>query len=175
MSTNTLYREDPIEYLYRDQQSSITQRELDTDLENSVEGLKHATRDGSDVVYITSISDAETLEWVLNASEAGHLVICGIAADGVRQSIEKMASWYSKTEQFVYLDRISQSVLAVLNQRLVDGLSGSKMAIYELLSLSPSTRTMVRQANWQPLKNYLDNAKDGFSFSFAREIQSKYC
>lgn len=162
--------EDPIEYLYRDHKSSITQRELHADLENSVEGLKHAIRDGSDVIYITSISDAETLEWVLNASEAGHLVICGIAADGVRQSIEKMASWYSKTEQFLYLDRISQSLLAVLNQRLVDGLSGSKMAIYELLSLSPSTRTIIRQANWQPLKNYLDNAKDGFSFSFAREF-----
>jgi len=58
----------------------------------------------------------------------------------------------------------------VLNQRLVEGVSGSKMAIYELLSLSPSTRTMIRQANWQPLKNYLDTAKDGLSFSFAREF-----
>ena len=44
------------------------------------------------------------------------------------------------------------------------------MAIYELLSLSPSTRTMIRQANWQSIKNYLDTAKDGLSFSFAREF-----
>ena len=169
-SRRILCVEDPIEYLYSDEKSSITQRELHADLEDSVEGLKHAIRDGSDVIYITSVADIETLEWILNASESGHLVICGIAASGVRQSIEKIASYYQKNQQFVYLARFSQSLLAVLNQRLVEGVSGSKMAIYELLSLSPSTRTMIRQANWQSIKNYLDTAKDGLSFSFAREF-----
>ena len=162
--------EDPIEYLFRDQQSSITQRELDTDLADNIEGLKHAIRDGSDIIFITTISDPELLEWILNASESGHLVICGIAASGARQAIEKIASWYQKDQQFTYLDRLAQSLMGVLNQRLVEGVSGSKLAVYELLSLNPNTRTMIRQGNWQPLKNYLDAAKDGFSFSFAREF-----
>ena len=169
-SDRVLCIEDPIEYLFQDQKSSITQRELNADLTDSIDGLKHAIRDGSDVIFLTEISNAEVLEWVLNASESGHLVICGIAASGVKQSLQKIASWYQKAEQFVYLERLSQALIGVLNQRLVTGTSGSLLAIYELLILNPATRTMIRQSNWQPLKNYLDAAKDGYSFSFAREF-----
>ena len=53
--------ENPIEFLHRDKQSSVTQREVGVDTESFAIGLRAALRQDPDVVMIGEMRDVETI------------------------------------------------------------------------------------------------------------------
>ena len=163
--------EDPIEYLFKDDKASITQRELNSDFSNSIDSLRHALRDGSDVVFLTEIMYAEVLDWALNAAESGHLIISSIAASSCTEAFEKISSWYSKVERFAHFERLAKFLRCMLNQRLLNSTTGSQIAVFELMTVNSAMSTMIRQNNWQPLRHYLDTSKDSDNFSLGRELE----
>src|SRR5690242_10574748 len=61
--------EQPIEFLHRDINSSITQREVGIDTDSFRDGLKAALRQDPDVVLIGEMRDAETIDTALKAAE----------------------------------------------------------------------------------------------------------
>lgn len=170
-SWRVLCIEDPIEYLFKDKLASITQRELNSDFSNSIESLRHALRDGSDVVFLTEIINPETLDWALNAAESGHLIISSIAASSCSEALEKISSWYSKVERFAHFERLAKFMRCMLNQRLLSTTTGSQIAVFELMTVNSAMSTMIRQNSWQPLKHYLDTSKDSDNFSLGRELE----
>ncbi|MBN1943743.1 MAG: Flp pilus assembly complex ATPase component TadA, partial [Phycisphaerae bacterium] len=66
--------EDPIEYLYEDKKSLISQREIGIDVPNFPTALRAMLREDPDVVLIGEMRDYETFEAAIQASETGHLV-----------------------------------------------------------------------------------------------------
>ena len=67
--------EDPIEYLHRHKKSVVTQREIGTDTESYVSGLRASLRQAPDVILLGEMRDFETIKTAMTAAETGHLVI----------------------------------------------------------------------------------------------------
>src|SRR3989442_12159403 len=67
--------ENPIEFLHRDLNCSLTQREIGVDTDDFRAGLRAAMRQDPDVVLIGEMRDAETIDTAMKAAETGHLVI----------------------------------------------------------------------------------------------------
>ena len=67
--------EDPIEFLHRDLNSSITQREVGVDTDNAEVGLRAALRQDPDVVVLGDLRDASAVNHAIKAAETGRLVI----------------------------------------------------------------------------------------------------
>src|SRR5215216_196122 len=67
--------EDPIEFLHKDKQSFITQREVDVDTRSFAEALRGSLRQDPDVILVGEMRDHETIETALTAAETGHLVL----------------------------------------------------------------------------------------------------
>ena len=61
--------EDPIEFLHRDKQSFVTQREVDVDTRSFAEALRGALRQDPDVILVGEMRDHETIETALTAAE----------------------------------------------------------------------------------------------------------
>src|SRR6185436_14611442 len=59
--------ENPIEFLHRDLQGSVTQREIGVDTDSFAMGLRAALRQDPDVVLIGELRDAETIDMALKA------------------------------------------------------------------------------------------------------------
>src|SRR5439155_13850602 len=70
---NVITIEDPVEFLYRDKKSTISQREVGLDTASFAEGLKHILRQDPDVILIGEIRDAETMGTAVMAADPGHL------------------------------------------------------------------------------------------------------
>src|SRR5437879_12636670 len=76
--------ENPIEFLHRDINCSVTQREIGVDTDDFRAGLRAAMRQDPDVVLIGEMRDAETIDTAMKAAETGHLVISTLPTpDGV--------------------------------------------------------------------------------------------
>src|SRR5258708_23053595 len=67
--------EDPIEYLHRDNQSIVNQREISVDTQSFAHALRAALRQDPDVILVGEMRDLETVETALHAAETGHLAL----------------------------------------------------------------------------------------------------
>ncbi len=116
--------EDPIEYIYREKKSLITQREvsgrnrMDSDALDYPTAIKEALRQTPDVIMIGEIRDAATFEAVLTAAESGHLVISAMHTANVSATLQRIISYY-KEDRTAILSRLSVSLAAIVSQRLL--------------------------------------------------------
>src|ERR671923_1736919 len=70
---NVITIEDPIEFLHRDINSHVNQREIGTDTLHFGQALRRVLRQDPDVIMIGEIRDLETLDVALKAAGTGHL------------------------------------------------------------------------------------------------------
>src|SRR5215210_202003 len=82
--------ENPIEFLHRDINCSITQREGGVDTDSLAVGLRAALRQDPDVVVLGDAADAETLDTAIKAAETGRLVIATLPTPDVVTTVERV-------------------------------------------------------------------------------------
>jgi twitching motility protein PilT len=91
---NIITIEDPIEFLHRDQQANISQREVGSDTLGFGTALRHVLRQDPDVILIGEIRDMETLDVALKAADTGHLVFSTLHTTDATQTINRVISFY---------------------------------------------------------------------------------
>ncbi len=112
--------EDPIEFVYEDKKSVITQREIGTDTESYASALKFVLRQDPDVILIGEMRDQETVEAALEAAETGHLVFSTLHTSTVPQTLDRILDFYPDESRNQVLALLSEYLMAVCGQRLLD-------------------------------------------------------
>lgn len=137
--------ENPIEYLHRDLNCSITQREVGVDTETFATGLRSALRQDPDVIVIGEMTDAETIDTAVKAVETGHVVISAMPTRDVVSTIERCLSILPREEREIGRLRLSEALLGVVSQRLLPRVNGAGRAVVcELLNATPEVREAIR-------------------------------
>jgi twitching motility protein PilT len=138
--------EDPIEFLHRDAQSSVTQREVGVDTVSFASGLRSAVRQDPDVIVLGELPDRETLDAALRAAETGHLVITAVSSPDVVHAVGHVIAMFPPDAQDLARLRISETLEAVIAQRLVPQADGEgRSAVVEVLVATPPIREMLRE------------------------------
>ena len=122
---NIITIEDPIEFLHRDQQSNISQREVGTDTLSFQAALKSVLRQDPDVILIGEIRDKETLDTALKAADTGHLVFSTLHTTDATQTIARVISFYPPHEHAEVRSLLSTALAAVVCLRLVPKKDGT--------------------------------------------------
>ena len=111
--------EDPIEFLYKDQRSNVVQRELGGDTDSFAIALRAALRQDPDVIMVGEMRDRETIDIALKAAETGHLVFSTVHTVDAVKTVSRLVSVFDAPEQPATRLRISESLRAVVSQRLL--------------------------------------------------------
>ena len=152
--------ENPIEFLYRDLNSSITQREVGSDVENFTIGLRAALRQDPDVIMIGELADPETTDSALVAAEVGHFMISTLNAPGVAGAVKRVIGMYPPDEQSVASVRLADALEAVVAQRLVPRADGAgRCAVVEVMIATPTTRTLIRDGRFSEIEEQVAMAR----------------
>ena len=136
--------EDPIEFLFDDKRSIITQRELGQDSESIASALNNVFREDPDVIVIGEIRDAETLETALVAGETGHLVMGTLHTSGASATVTRIIDLFPTYQQNQIRTQLSGILQAIVSLRLLprsdrDGL----IPATELLIATPLIRDLI--------------------------------
>ena len=123
--------ENPIEFLHRDNKSSITQRDIGTDTESFVSGLRAVLRQDPDVILIGEMRDKTTIETALHTKNAV-------------QTISRIISVFTAEEQEMIRIRLAESLQAVISQRLVRKKTGGRVAAMEIMPVTGTMRDCIR-------------------------------
>jgi twitching motility protein PilT len=117
--------EDPIEFLHRDKQSFVTQREVDVDTRSFAEALRGALRQDPDVILVGEMRDHETIETALTAAETGHLVLSTLHTLDATETITRIVSSFPSHQQRSVRLQLAGILKAVISMRLVRAAKGA--------------------------------------------------
>lgn len=136
--------ENPIEFLHRDLQSSVTQREIGVDTESFRMGLRAALRQDPDVVLIGEMRDTETIDTAMKAAETGHLLISTVHTPDAQSTVLRILAMFPPEEQDVVRVRLAESLHAVISQRLLPRKDGKgRVAALEVMIVTPTIRDLM--------------------------------
>jgi twitching motility protein PilT len=142
---NVITIEDPVEFLFRDKKSTISQREIGLDTANFAEGLKHILRQDPDVIMIGEIRDAETMRTALMAADTGHLVLSTLHTIDATQTVNRIISFFPPHQHDEVRFMLATTLQAVIALRLVprSDLEG-RLPAAEVMTVTATIREYLR-------------------------------
>ncbi len=137
--------ENPVEFMLRPNQSWVNQRQVGTHTESFARALRAALREDPDVLAITELRDRESIALALTAAETGHLVLGTLHTGSAGQTIDRMINAFSGGEQGHIRAMLSDSLRAVVSQRLVPKADGRGRAVaIEVLLGTTAVANLIR-------------------------------
>jgi len=136
--------EDPIEFLHKDKQSFITQREIDVDTRSFAEALRGALRQDPDVILVGEMRDLETVETALVAAETGHLVLSTLHTVDAAETIQRIISVFPPYQQKSVRIQLAGLLKAVVSMRLIRAAKNrGRVPAVEVLISTPLIRDYI--------------------------------
>lgn len=137
--------EDPIEFIHQSRCSLVNQRELSRDTLGFDAALRAALREDPDVILVGELRDLETIRLALTAAETGHLVLATLHTSSAAKSVNRIIDVFPNGEKSLIRSLLSDSLRAVVSQRLVKSATAGRRGAYEVLLNTPAVRNLIRE------------------------------
>jgi len=148
--------EDPIEYIHTPKLCSINQRQVGRDTASFARALKAALREDPDVIAIGELRDLETISLALTAAETGHLVLGTLHTGSAIRTIDRVIGAYPPDQQPQIRMMFSESMRAIVSQRLVNRADGhGRVPATEVLLGTRAVANLIREQKTFQLRSVL--------------------
>lgn len=137
--------EDPIEYLFTQDKSVISQREVKSDSPNFHQALRSLLRQDPDVVMIGEMRDRESIATALTASETGHLVFSTLHTNSASQTIDRIIDSFPAEQQGQIASQLASTIVGVVSERLVPKIDGGRVPAFEIMFANSAVRNLIRE------------------------------
>lgn len=138
--------EDPIEYIFTNQRSVISQRQVGREVTCFSEGLRSILREDPDVIVIGEMRDRETIANALTAAETGHLVFTTMHTRDAKGAISRITDMFPESRRDEVAAQLSHSLTYVIAQKLITQSDGKgRLVAMEILRNTPAVSNLIRQ------------------------------
>lgn len=152
--------EDPIEFVHPQKKGVVNQRQLGRDTHSYHNALKGALREDPDVIVIGELRDLETISLAISAAETGHLVIGTLSTTNAPKTVDRIIDSYPAGEQSQVRATLSETLKAVITQKLIPEKSGAKMVLAsEILMVTVPVAGMIRDNKVFQIPNLMQTGK----------------
>jgi twitching motility protein PilT len=159
---NIITIEDPIEYLFRDKRSIISQREVGHDTESFSKALRAALRQDPDVILVGEMRDFETIQTALIAAETGHLVLSTLHTADAVESINRIISVFPPYQHKQVRVQLASILRAIISMRLVPRADEKgRVPAIEVLVATATIKSCIEDSD--KTKQIPDFIAEGFS------------
>ena len=139
--------EDPVEFLFSEKRSIITQREVGIDTNTFAEAMRAALREDPDVILLGEMRDPETIETAMTAAETGHLVFSTVHSPAAAETISRIVTSFPPEAQIGIRAKLAQNLRGVVSQRLLPRKNGQgRIVACEVLTVSALAREYMLDA-----------------------------
>lgn len=154
--------EDPVEFLHDHKRAVVSQREVGMDTHSFAHALRNALRQAPDVILIGEIRDTETMEAAVSFAETGHLCLGTLHATNSNQAMERILNFFPIERHPQILMQLSLNLRAVISQRLVPALDGTRAAAVEILTNTPRIADLINRGAIEEIKaNMTEGMSEG--------------
>jgi twitching motility protein PilT len=156
---NIITIEDPIEFVHKNKNSIITQREVGRDTNSFATALKGALRQDPDIILLGELRDYETVSMALTAAETGHLVFGTLHTSGAPETINRIIDVFPAEEQAQARSQLSQSLRLVMTQQLLKRQGGGRIGAFEVMVCVPAVANLIRESKIVQIQTVMQTGK----------------
>lgn len=169
-AANVVTIESPIEYLFVNNKSTIEQREVGRDALSCEQAIVAACREDVDVIVVAEVSDASVIAAMLEAAEAGRLVISTMSTDSILSTIEKVINSFPTGDVLKIRTQLASVLAGIISQRLLPRIGGGQVAVSEVMIPTPPVRAVIRDGALAQMTNVLQTNREPGLMSFDRAL-----
>ena len=162
--------EDPIEFVFDDDQSIIEQREVGLDTLSFGHGLKHILRQDPDIIMIGEMRDSTSFSAAMSAADTGHLVLSTLHTTNASQSVGRILDFFKADEREQIRRQLSGTLYSVVCQRMVSTVDGSVAPAMEVMINTPTVRKLILEGRNDKITAAIENSNDDGMISFDQHI-----
>ena len=166
--------EDPLEYLHSHKMSIVSQREIHTDVKDYLTALRAALRQSPNVILLGEMRDYETINVAMTAAETGHLIFSSLHTVGAANTIDRILDVFPAQQQRQVAVQLAMVLQAVVSQQLLPAEDGGLVPAFELMTVSPAVRNLIRENKIHQLDNVIASSPEGEMFSMDASILRLY-
>jgi twitching motility protein PilT len=158
--------EDPIEFVFEDNQSVIEQREVGLDTVSFHHALKHVLRQDPDIIMLGEMRDATSFGAAMSAADTGHLVLSTLHTTTAAQSITRILDFFKADEREQVRRQLSGTLRGVVCQRMVPTIDGKMTPALEIMINSPLIKKMLEENRLDKLTAAIETGSDDGMLTF---------
>ena len=162
--------EDPIEYVFEDNQAVIEQREVGLDTLSFHHALKHVLRQDPDVIMIGEMRDAISFTAAMSAADTGHLVFATLHTTNASQSINRILDFFKADEREQIRRQLAGTRQAVICQRMVTTVAGGVTPALEILINTPTVKKLIEENRLDKLPAAIETGTDDGMLNFNQSL-----
>jgi twitching motility protein PilT len=162
--------EDPIEFVFEDNQSVIEQREVGLDTLSFQRGLKSALRQDPDIIMVGEMRDSISFQAAMSAADTGHLVMSTLHTTNAAMSVGRILDFFRADERDTVRRQLAGTLQAVICQRMVPTVDASVTPAQEIMINSPTVRKMIEENRLEKLPAAIESGADDGMQSFNQAL-----
>ena len=152
--------ENPIEYIFKDDQSIIDQREVGIDTLSFETGLKAVFRQDVNVIMVGEMRNSETINTVVTAAETGHLVFSTLHTNSAAQTIDRIIDSFPANQQNQVRAQLAGSLIGIFSQRLLKSQRGGMVPAYELMINTKAVANLIREGRTHEINTVIETGSE---------------
>ncbi|MBA7639499.1 Twitching mobility protein [subsurface metagenome] len=148
--------EDPIEYIFPQKHSIISQREVGRDAKSFLQGLKEMLRQDPDIIFVGEMRDPETIAMTLMAAETGHLVFSTLHTRDATGTVTRILDYFPAGRQAEVRNQLSLGLTYIVCQKLVPKKDKTgRIVAMEILNNNYACANLIRTGKVEQLYSQL--------------------
>src|SRR3989344_4153459 len=152
--------EDPVEFVYQNKKSLVSQRELGGDTDSFTRALKSVLREDPNVVLVGEMGDLETMRAAMTTAETGHLVFATLHTNSASQTVDRIVDSFPEEQQEQIKSQLATSLEAVFSQRLVPAKDGKRAVAVEVMVSTPAVKNNIREGKTHQIDNIIQTSQE---------------
>lgn len=162
--------EDPIEFVFEDNQSVIEQREIGLDSLSFEAGLKHILRQDPDSIMIGEMRDAMSFTAAMSAADTGHLVLSTLHTTNAAQSVTRILDFFKADEREQIRRQLAGTLQAVVCQRMVNTVTGGVTPALEIMINTGTVRKLIEENRLDKLPAAIETGTEDGMLNFNQSL-----
>ena len=162
--------EDPIEFVFEDNQCVIEQREVGLDTSSFHHALKHVLRQDPDIIMLGEMRDDISFGAAMSAADTGHLVLSTLHTTTAAQSITRILDFFKADEREQVRRQLANTLRGVICQRMVPTVDGTMTPALEIMINSPLIKKMLEENRLEKLTAAIETGADDGMITFNQSL-----
>ncbi len=162
--------EDPIEYIFEDNQCVVEQREVGLDTLSFHHALKHVLRQDPDIIMIGEMRDSISFTAAMSAADTGHLVLSTLHTTNASQSINRILDFFRADEREQVRRQLAGTLQAVVCQRMTITVSGAVTPALEIMINTPTVKKLIEENRLDKLPAAIETGNDDGMITFNQAL-----
>jgi len=148
--------EDPIEYIFQQKNSIISQRELGRDVKSFADGLRDMLREDPNVIFVGEMRDPDTIAMTLMAAETGHLVFSTLHTRDATGTVTRILDYFPEGRHSELRNQLSLGLRYIISQKLIPRKNGvGRVVAMEIMNNNYACANLIRTGKIEQIYSQL--------------------